>query len=75
MRGRGAVNFVGDKSGGLPSGSGSGEGSVQTFGLGGGKVFEERIDRLEEVVNSDPGLLTRLRNMEQKIEQLEVCSS
>ena len=77
MRGRGAVNFAGDKSRGIPGEGGSGassSGNVQTFGLGGGKVLEERVTRLEEIVNTDPGLLRRFGLVEEKIEHLEVSN-
>lgn len=75
MRGSGAVNFLGDKSRGIPPGGGStSSNTVQTFGIGGGQVLEDRISRLEEVVNANPGLLVRLQTMEQKIVQLEVIS-
>ena len=44
--------------------------------IGGGgvnlRLMEERMSRLEETVNSDPGLAERLRTMEARISQLQV---
>ena len=38
------------------------------------RLMEERLSRLEETVNSDPGLAERLRTMEARISQLQVRS-
>ena len=46
--------------------------------IGGGgvnlRLMEERLSRLEETVNLDPGLTARLRNMDSRISQLQVRS-
>ena len=46
--------------------------------IGGGgvnlRLMEERLSRLEEIVNLDPGLTARLRNMDSRISQLQVRS-
>ena len=51
-------------------------GHAVVIGGGGGgvnlRLMEERMSRLEETVNSDPGLAERLRTMEARISQLQV---
>ena len=53
----------------------SGGGGHAVVISGGGvnlRLMEERLSRLEETVNSDPGLAERLRTMEARISQLQV---
>ena len=71
-KGAGTLNFLGDTQGGARA-----AGSSFVFpGLGGGgqnqQQILERLSNLEDVVNTEPGLAVRLRNMDTNIQQLMV---